>query len=126
MFKLFISLVILFPAIVFADESLKEATSFINGLELQKLCNSESIDTENDCRLYVAGVIDSYAFLANTKNLENKICIPEEIALENLQSIVVQHLDEHSKDLHNTAAYIVLLAIRKTFPCKDDLHPHRF
>lgn len=126
MFKYFIMLAILFSTIVFADESSREVSSFINGLELQKRCNSKMVDTENGCKLYVAGVIDSYAFLADAKNLENRICIPEEVAIEQLQSIVIEHLNQHPKDLHNAASYIVLAAIRKAFPCKDDLHPHRF
>lgn len=126
MFRLFIALTILFSTTVYADESSREVSSFVNGLELQKGCNSEMADTENGCKLYVAGVIDSYAFLADIENLENRICIPDEVTARQLQYIVKKYLNEHPKDLHYTASYIVLVAIRKAFPCKNDLHPHRF
>ena len=126
MFKLFIALTILFSAIVYADEPSRNASSFINGSELQKRCNSKISTVENGCKLYVAGVIDSYAFLAEAKNLENRICIPDGVGVGQLQSIVIKHLSEHPNDLHNSASYLVLVAIRKAFPCKDDLHPHRF
>ena len=126
MFKLFITLAILFSTGVYADESSREVSSFVNGLELQKSCNSEITDIENGCKLYVAGVIDSYTFLADVKNLENRICIPDEVTVGQLQSIVKKYLNEHPDDLHYAASYTVLVAIRESFPCKKDLHPHRF
>ena len=126
MFKLFITLTILFSTTIYADDSSRAASSFVNGLELQKGCNSEMADTENGCKLYVAGVIDAYAFLADVENLENRICTPDTVTVRQLQHVVKKYLNEHPKDLHHSAAYIVLVAIRKAFPCKDDLHPHRF
>ena len=126
MFKLFIALTILISTAVYADEFSKEVSSFVNGVKLQKDCDSEITDIENGCMLYVAGVIDSYTFLKDVENLENRICIPDEVTVRQLQYIVKKYLNEHPEDLHYAASYIVLIAIRNSFPCEVDLHPHRF
>ena len=97
------------------------------GKELLSYCESGSTTKQAYCFGYIEGfydyqyrinLIDFYSKLNNKIYLFPKTCYRKMIRVGQLKKIVVKWLNDHLDQLHEDATFLVVLALRKAFPCE--------
>ena len=89
------------PAICFAE--------FRFGNELKAQCSSSQLFDQGICLGYVSAVADM--------NTKQKICMPSNVTIGQLQAISIKYFNDYPDRLHYTADSLVLDALSKAFPC---------
>ena len=95
-----------------------DATYFVNAGEVLSACESESVDRQNKCVSYLAGIVDATTTWVDWEMMPKKFCQPDEVTLEQLRKIYVKYANEHPEELHLTAAGIAVNAFVEAFPCE--------
>ena len=91
------------PSICFAE--------FKSGNELKTQCNSSQLLDQGVCFGYVTAVAD-----INTKQ---KVCMPSNVTIGQLQAISIKYFNDYPDRLHYSADSLVLDALSKAFPCSS-------
>ena len=94
---------------------------FFSGNQLFTDCNGERPDEEAGCSGYIMGAMDTIISLQRGKLLDDRfqnVCLPEGVTAGQLVSIVKKYLTENPAERHFAASRIVVIGIRKAFPCK--------
>ena len=90
-------------------------TNFETGQQLYNMCTVYR-DGLDACAYYIQGSIDqivAYSFTMKT----NSVCLPAYIQTAQITKLVVQELYNNPEYLKYTAAYAVLFAVGRAFPC---------
>lgn len=70
------------------------------------------------CAGYVDGFIDSYRVSTLYYRQPDAFCLPAGgISIDQAIRVVVRYLEEHPKELHESARSSVFLSLRTAFPC---------
>ena len=95
-----------------------DATYFVNAGDVLSACESESVDKQNKCVVYLAGIVDATTTWVDWDMMPKKFCQPNEVTLEQLRKVYVKYASKHPEELHMTAAGIAVNAFVEAFPCK--------
>ena len=91
------------------------ANAGITGNELYRMCNRS---ISGQCNDYVAGVTEGFQVAEKYYKGSPLFCIPSGVNQGQGANVVLKYLIEHPSDWHNDAAYLVLFATAKAWPCK--------
>jgi hypothetical protein len=91
---------------------------FHSGSALLAACEDPAHRPE--CMQYIAGVADAHAYDLSRFGSPLDFCLPEDVTVEELETVVVKRLKEHPEKLRVTAANLVLLAFSDAFKCRGD------
>lgn len=98
------------------------AQSVATGSELLQLAAANNRISSGNFRAddaadssYLNGFINGFA---TGLTWGNQICPPATVTTGQLLRVVVKHLEENPKDLHEPGALLAGRALRKSFPCK--------
>jgi hypothetical protein len=69
------------------------------------------------CVSYIAGVVDVQG-MRNMLGISHTFCVPKEVPMSQLASIVLKYLKNNPEDRHGVAAAFVNGALLEAFPCK--------
>jgi hypothetical protein len=93
--------------------------SYFTAGYLLPICESEVGDTVEDCRLYLAGIVDATITLYAWKFLTvNITCVPKGVTLDQIRIVFIKHANERPQELHTAASSMALNAFSKAFPCE--------
>ena len=95
-----------------------DATYFVNAGDVLAACESEGVDKQNKCVVYLAGIVDATTSWVDWDMMPKKFCQPDEVTLEQLRKIYVKYANEHPEELHLTASGIAINAFIEAFPCE--------
>ena len=105
--------------------------SDFNGYKLREYCklaeadssklSGDDLDHAIICTYYVNGVLDGYEI--GVDPAKRLICRPANVTHGQLVLIVAKYLDDHPEMLHNDPEYLIVDAICKAFPCKQEPSP---
>ena len=89
---------------------------YIRGIELSNWCNSKDISDQSACVAYMLAVHDTFDAIS-AANKQRFYCMPNETGSKELHANVVSFLNENPKFQHVSASSIVLMALKKQYPC---------
>ena len=89
-----------------------------SGSELLASCEDPAHRPE--CMQYIAGVLDAHSYDLSRFGSPRDFCTPEDVTLEELETVVVKWLKDHPLKLRLTAANLVILAFVDAFKCRND------
>lgn len=90
--------------------------AFTTGNKLVEYCkDDEAYFGSGFCYGYVTGIATTLTWASE----ENKICTPENVTNEQIASIIRKYLKEHPEMLHESADLLVIIALRRAFPCNN-------
>jgi Rap1a immunity proteins len=92
------------------------ATAFRGGADLYTSCTTSR--GADFCDAYIMGAVDAMFALKNASGAGN-VCITDGVRLRQVRDIVVQYMKDHPETRRYTAASIVVVAVRKAFPCGE-------
>jgi hypothetical protein len=92
-----------------------KALIFLTGSELYDHCQRASSLV---CVSYVMGIADTIASQANLGAIPRQFCMDENVTGRQVTDVVVRYLTDHPDSRHNSAASIVVPALREAFPCR--------
>ena len=95
-----------------------DAGYYFSAGDLLTDCGSANVGIQNDCVLFLGGVIDTMAILVEWERLEEMVCIPDEVTLAQVRKIYIKYANEHPEELHYAASSRVLAALHAPFACK--------
>jgi hypothetical protein len=110
------------------------AQGFMNGNRLYWQLTSPEVERKAFGASYVAGVHDAVSTLQSVQAVAERICAPYGSTPEELGEVVKEYMDKYPDRRHQSAAAIVVLALRDGFPCgapprnqplDDELKPRR-
>jgi hypothetical protein len=93
-------------------------SDFISANTVLPDCENESIAVQNDCVMYLAGVVDATETWIAFGQVREVFCIPNDVNLDQLRKIFIKFANEHPEDLHSNAGSVVINALFKAFPCE--------
>lgn len=90
---------------------------FTSGETLKRYCENPDNDA---CLGYISGAYDGASNAAALNGLQPPFCVPDRVPIGQLARIVAQQLDGSHVPLEHSAAYHVIDALTRAFPCPDD------
>ncbi len=113
--KIATTIFLIFSATFFTvDESY---ASFDTGNELKKFCASDEPDVlYGFCMGLISGVYEGYN--TATEILDRAHCVPKGVTRIQMRDVVKNFMDENPQLLHKEAAFIIMVALIKNFPCR--------
>jgi hypothetical protein len=109
---------ILASALLLVSSTAFAQVGFYSGSELLASCEDPAHRPE--CMQYIAGVLDAHSYDLSRFGSPRDFCTPEDVTLDELETVVVKWLKEHPAKLRVTAANLVMLAFVDSFKCKGD------
>ena len=107
MLTVFLTLILTTPAHAFV--------AYGTGRDLQDKCT----DGRQVARAYCDGYISAIASALNYVGIgPYKTCIPQEVTVNEMRKIVVQHMSDYPQDLMYTAVDLIAEPLVKNFPCE--------
>ncbi len=90
--------------------------------EIIKLINKEdassvSFTKAEHCYGLLIGTVETHEVLSKHNNSENFFCLPPGITNNQAIMVIVKYMKEHPEKLHISASALILVALRKNFPC---------
>ncbi len=92
-------------------------SGFMKANELLSDCENEA--TEENCLLYITGVVDTISIVVKSGALKQPYCLSDGIPVETLPPAVIEHLKDYPEKLDYEAPSVVTAALRKAFPCVE-------
>lgn len=86
---------------------------FYDGNKLHEACQID----HGFCVGYVAGIVDSYGYIASYSSGPLQFCLPHNATAQQVSDVAVKYLDDNPAQRHMTAALLVLAAVKQAFPC---------
>lgn len=97
------------------------SASALTGLELQQDCQDQTkSDRAVACIAYIRGFTDGFFTATSAAKQGVRACLPTGgLAVEQeVRHIVMKHMSENSRDLHNEAGLLAMAAMVSAFPCR--------
>ena len=69
------------------------------------------------CMAYIRGFADGYTLAGSKRPVEEQICVPASVSLEQLMRVMKKYLEDNPNKLHQNAAILTSSALRNAFPC---------
>ncbi len=92
----------------------------ITGSKWLEWCEDGHADTNGLCLGYIYGAVDYQWWIQSLKLAEMKLCIPPRVTRGQLMEITKKYLKEHPDKWHIEMSSLFFLAIKETFPCKEN------
>lgn len=74
------------------------------------------------CAGYIAGIVDFHTVATTVESISEDIfCLPENITTAQVIRVVTNYLENNPEKHHDLAGYLVVLALRETYPCQGDV-----
>ena len=74
------------------------------------------------CAGYVAGIVDFHTVATTVESMpDDMFCLPENITTAQVIRVVTQYLENNQEKHHDLAGYLVVLALRETYPCQEEI-----
>lgn len=97
-------------------------SGFMDGAQLNALCNARQPDAEASaplCLGYIAGSVDQLlARQARRPTLQRTICLPKNLPVDELADVVAKHLRRFPQVRSFAASAVVRQALEVYYPCK--------
>lgn len=72
------------------------------------------------CAGYIAGIVDFHTVATAVESLPvDMFCLPPDISIAQVMRDVTQYLEDNPGKHHELAAYLVILALRESYPCQE-------
>jgi len=123
-------LVVIFS--LFSLDARAESSNYVfTGKEIYESCTHaiKGLDRSGDydnhrfgvCAGYIAGIIDFHTVATTVESLPvDMFCLPPQISTAEVIRQVKQYLENYPDRHHDLAAYLVILALREVYPCKEE------
>ena len=73
------------------------------------------------CAGYIAGIVDFHTVARTVESLPfDMFCLPKNISTAQVIREVTRYLEANPDKLHDLAAYLVVLALHETYPCREE------
>ena len=73
------------------------------------------------CARYIAGTVDFHTVATTEESLSaDMFCLPPKISTAQVIRSVPQYLEDNPGKHHEQAAYLVILALREAYHCKEE------
>ena len=73
------------------------------------------------CAGYIAGIVDFHTVATTVESLPvDMFCLPPGISTAQVIREVTQYLADNTEKHHDLGAYLVILALRETYPCQKE------
>ena len=73
------------------------------------------------CAGYIAGIVDFHTVATTVESLPiDMFCLPKNITTAQVIRDVTQYLEDNPEKHHDLAAYLVVLALRNAYPCRQE------
>jgi hypothetical protein len=112
------SLLVILTCAVSLQCQAQNITIFQRAHELLLLCTSKVEWQQAACLGYATAVVDTHEVLADQDLTQRLACLPRDVSREEIQDVVVRHLQANPDDLGLPASAYVLTALAKYFPCE--------
>jgi hypothetical protein len=112
-------LLLLFTATVHAQTAVYGEGEKRNGMDLVNDCNNGDGDVRIVCTEYIKGVSDGFTIATVVFKHKNPVCIPNGVSADQLVKVVLKYAYNHPAELQQPSSSIVVVAIRKAFPCAE-------
>ena len=89
----------------------------LTGNELYEICTSSAVEDRLSCGYYIKGVWDTVSLLAGLYEQVGPLCMPGDIALQQLVDSTIDYLKNNPAHRHGRADVHVMAAIVQTWPC---------
>lgn len=95
-------------------EGRSESRNWVASDVLVKECSDASIL----CNGYIRGLVDAELVLAETLGRKPFFCLPDEVNVADLRSVVIAHYERNPREGKNVAARAILIAFTRAYPCR--------
>ncbi len=116
----FISVFLFFAGFIFPAGAAQFSGSYLLQVcEMDKKGKEKSEGGHATCQAYISGVIDYHNVLRSLKIAPKvDICIPQNVTLNELHSVVLAFLRSHGEHDGFVAAPAVTMALYEVYPCR--------
>ena len=126
-FLFLVAFVVLFNS---SSAGAKSTNYVFSGKDMYESCmhalkGLDKTDTYDDhrfgvCAGYIAGIVDFHTVATTVESLPvDMFCLPKNITTAQVIRDVAQFLDNNQDKHHDLAAYLVILALHETYPCRE-------
>jgi hypothetical protein len=84
-----------------------------------EVCSSPIGTREMECLTYLQGFDAAHDVAIMGGGATPLYCQPKGVTLGQMQKVVIRYLDQHPDQLHFAFAFLVVRALRESFPCSD-------
>jgi hypothetical protein len=125
------ALLVVFFTLVCSHVSAESSNFVFTGKEMYESCNHalKGLDRTGKyddhrfgvCAGYIAGIVDFHTMATTVQSLSaDMFCLPPQISTAQVIRSVTQYLEDNPGKHHDLAAYLVILALREGYPCKEE------
>ena len=107
------------PNFVFTGKEMYESFTHV----LKRLDRTGEYDDHRFgvCAGYIAGIVDFHTVATTEESLSaDMFCLPPKISTAQVIRSVPQYLEDNPGKHHEQAAYLVILALREAYHCKEE------
>ena len=94
------------------------AGGFYSASDILSDCESESVEKQNYCLMYLAGIADTTNAWVAWGDLSRRYCVPSGVDTGQLRKIYTQYANKRSDRLDDSASSMALDAFIEKFPCE--------
>ena len=124
-------LLALLPALLCSNARAGPAGYVFNGNDIYEACTDAVRGLERTgeydehrfgvCAGFIAGIVDFHTVAARVESLPVAMfCLPAGISTARVIRDVTAYLEANQARLHDLAAYLVILALREAYPCREE------
>ena len=125
------ALLFVFFILVCSHASAQSSNFVFTGKEMYESCTHalKGLDRTGEyddhrlgvCTGYIAGIVDIHTVATTVESLSaGMFCLPPKISTAQVIRSVPQYLEDNPGKYHELAAYLVILALREVYPCKEE------
>lgn len=125
------ALLFVFFILVCSHASAQSSNFVFTGKEMYESCTHalKGLDRTGEyddhrlgvCTGYIAGIVDFHTVATTVESLSaGMFCLPPKISTTQVIRSVPQYLEDNPWKHHELAAYLVILALREVYPCKEE------
>ena len=125
------ALLFVFFILVCSHASAQSSNFVFTGKEMYESCTHalKGLDRAGEfddhrfgvCAGYIAGIADFHTVATTVESLSSEMfCLPPKISTAQAIRSVTQYLEDNPGKHHELAAYLVILALREAYPCKEE------
>jgi len=93
--------------------------AFITGNNLVEYCDNLEQDVADFDGGFCVGYVGGFTQALHWVSDKNKICASDNVTQKQVVSIVRKYMEEHPEMLHERADMLVIIALRRAFPCSE-------
>ena len=124
-------LLICFCLLIVSQASAKSTNYVFTGADMYESCTHAltGLDRTGEyddhrfgvCAGYIAGIVDFHTVATTVESLNvDMFCLPKNITTAQVIRDVTQYLEDNPEKHHDLAAYLVVLALRYAYPCRQE------